>query len=105
MVHVHLSDNRLRRDDHMPLGAGRIGWPRVIQLIQKTGYDDTITLEVFSTDPDYVLLSARKVREWWDQARLAAQEAAAQREAEEAEETEEAEEVEEAEAGEETEAA
>jgi len=120
MVHVHLSDNRLRRDDHMPLGAGRIGWPRVIQLIQKTGYDDTITLEVFSTDPDYVLLSASKVREWWEQAREALEQEAAQQaadqqegaeaeaeaeEEEEAEEAREAEEPEEPEGSEETEEA
>ncbi len=65
LVHVHMSDNRGRSDDHIPLGAGRIDWQYVIQEIKTLGYDDTITLEVFSSDRDYVLLSAQKVRQWW----------------------------------------
>jgi sugar phosphate isomerase/epimerase len=65
LCHVHLSDNRGREDDHMPLGAGRIDWPRAIRLLKRAGYDGTITLEVFSTDRDYLLWSAEKVRKWW----------------------------------------
>ncbi len=65
LLHIHLSDNRSRTDDHMPLGTGRIDWPRALRLIKKSGYDNTITLEVFSLDRDYVLLSAQKVRQWW----------------------------------------
>ncbi|NJP05604.1 MAG: sugar phosphate isomerase/epimerase [Chloroflexaceae bacterium] len=68
LAHVHLSDNRGRNDDHIPLGTGSIDWPRAIRLIRKTGYDHTITLEVFSADRDYLLLSAQKVRTWWQQA-------------------------------------
>lgn len=70
MVHVHLSDNRGRNDDHIPLGAGTINWPHIIHLIKQTGYDDTMTLEVFSSDRDYVLLSAQKVRQWWAEAEV-----------------------------------
>jgi sugar phosphate isomerase/epimerase len=65
LVHVHLSDNRGNNDDHMPLGAGRVDWPRAIRLLKQHGYDGTITLEVFSQDRDYLLLSAQKVRAWW----------------------------------------
>ena len=65
LCHVHLSDNRGRGDDHMPLGAGRIDWPRAIGLLRQSGYDGTITLEVFATDRDYLLWSAEKVRKWW----------------------------------------
>lgn len=68
LCHVHLSDNRGREDDHMPLGAGRIDWPRAIRLIKQAGYDATITLEVFATDRDYLLWSAEKVRKWWAEA-------------------------------------
>jgi sugar phosphate isomerase/epimerase len=68
LCHVHLSDNRGREDDHMPLGAGRIDWPRAIRLLKQTGYDGTITLEVFATDRDYLLQSAEKVRKWWAEA-------------------------------------
>jgi sugar phosphate isomerase/epimerase len=65
LCHVHFSDNRGREDDHMPLGAGRIDWPRAIRLLKRAGYDGTITLEVFADDRDYLLLSAQKVRKWW----------------------------------------
>lgn len=66
LVHVHLSDNFRRNDDHLPLGTGRINWRRVIQNLIGAGYDDTITIEVFSADRDYLLLSAQKIRQLWD---------------------------------------
>jgi sugar phosphate isomerase/epimerase len=65
LCHVHLSDNRGSYDDHMPIGAGTIDWPRSLGLLKASGYDGTITLEVFDQDHDYLLLSVRKVREWW----------------------------------------
>ncbi|HJZ50314.1 MAG TPA: sugar phosphate isomerase/epimerase family protein [Roseiflexaceae bacterium] len=68
LCHVHLSDNRGREDDHMPLGAGRIDWPRAIRLLKQSGYDGTITLEVFATERDYLLWSVEKVRKWWAEA-------------------------------------
>jgi len=63
--HVHLSDNRLRADDHLPLGAGNIDWEDVVGAIKKTGYDSTFTLEVFSDDRRYVLGSRDKLKELW----------------------------------------
>lgn len=68
LVHVHLSDNRGRSDEHLPIGAGTIDWPRVIRLLRKRGFDGTITLEVFSSDLDYLLLSKQKVLAWWQEA-------------------------------------
>lgn len=67
LCHVHLSDNRGRDDDHMPLGAGRIDWPRALRLLKERGYDGTMTLEVFAQERDYLLQSAEKVRRWWSQ--------------------------------------
>lgn len=67
LAHVHMADNRGRADDHMPLGAGRIDWPRAVRLLQAAGYDGTITLEVFAHDRDFLLLSAEKLRGWWNQ--------------------------------------
>jgi sugar phosphate isomerase/epimerase len=63
--HVHLSDNRLREDDHLPLGSGKIDWNEVTKAIKKTGYDGTFTLEVFSDDRRYVLGSMDKFKELW----------------------------------------
>lgn len=64
--HVHLSDNRGYNDDHMPLGAGRINWPRTVRSLRTSGYNSTITLEVFAEDRDFLLLSAQKLRQLWE---------------------------------------
>ena len=66
LMHLHFSDNRFKADDHMPIGAGNIDWDDVIPAIKKTGYDSTITLEVFSPDKRYVVASREKVLEIWD---------------------------------------
>lgn len=70
LAHVHLSDNRGREDDHMPVGAGNIDWATVISALRATGYDGNITLEVF-TDTDawaleYLKISRNIVQTLWD---------------------------------------
>ncbi|MGH2460445.1 MAG: sugar phosphate isomerase/epimerase family protein [Chloroflexota bacterium] len=68
LVHVHLSDNKGGDADlHLPLGAGTIDWRWVVDVLRRFGYDGTITLEVFSPDPEYLALSRRKLRRWWDE--------------------------------------
>lgn len=69
LVHMHLSDNRTREDDHMPIGAGNINWVDVIQAVKGIGYDGTITLEVFSNDPRYLAASREKLLELWSEVR------------------------------------
>ena len=48
--HVHLSDNFGKRDDHLPIGEGTIDFDSVAKALKDCGYDDTITLEIFSED-------------------------------------------------------
>jgi sugar phosphate isomerase/epimerase len=48
--HVHLSDNLGRRDDHFQLGKGTIDFDKIARALNECGYDDTITLEIFSED-------------------------------------------------------
>lgn len=60
--HVHLHDNDRRRDLHLPLGTGRLDLDGVIRALKKH-YAGTITLEIFSRDRDYILLSRDKLRE------------------------------------------
>ncbi len=68
LLHVHFSDNMCGPDDlHLPLGAGRIVWKQLVRELKKIGYDRTITLEVFSPDRDYLLLSRKKLRALWDE--------------------------------------
>lgn len=69
LAHVHLSDNKGGDADlHLPIGAGTIDWRWAINLLKRSGFDDTITLEVFSPDDDYLSISRRKVRQLWDEA-------------------------------------
>ncbi|MDA8141431.1 MAG: sugar phosphate isomerase/epimerase [Desulfobacteraceae bacterium] len=59
--HLHASDNFGHNDDHLPIGAGTIDFPAVAQALKQIGYDDTITLEVFSRDRDYLRISRDKL--------------------------------------------
>lgn len=65
LVHVHVSDNGLRSDDHLPLGVGEIDWPEEIGLLRSSGYDGTITLEIFTPDRSYLVDSAARLRRLW----------------------------------------
>jgi sugar phosphate isomerase/epimerase len=48
--HLHFSDNSGLRDDHLALGKGTIRFTELIKRIRTTGYDDTLTLEIFEND-------------------------------------------------------
>jgi len=67
--HVHFSDNRATGDHHMPLGVGNIDWKKAVQALKNTGYDGSITLEVFCDDSGmlfpYLDLSRRLVLDLW----------------------------------------
>ncbi len=67
--HVHFSDNRGGADDHMPLGVGTVNWRNAVSALQATGYDGTITLEIFCNDPamqqNYLALNLAMVRGLW----------------------------------------
>jgi len=67
--HVHLSDNRASGDHHMPLGAGDIDWKSALQALKNTGYDGTITLEIFCREPrvhfSYLEISRKLLQDLW----------------------------------------
>jgi sugar phosphate isomerase/epimerase len=65
--HVHLHDNKAGDQDlHLSLGAGTMDWKAQVQTLKASGYDDTITLEVFSSDPHYLAYSRDLLRAAWD---------------------------------------
>ena len=69
LAHVHLSDNDGTADQHLPVGSvprSTTDWPDRIRKLKASGYDGTITLEVFAPEREYVLLSRDLVRKWWD---------------------------------------
>ncbi len=67
LAHVHVSDNRGGHDDmHLPLGVGNINWLWVVRLLKNVSYDDTVTIEVFGDDTDYLVLSREKFQSLWE---------------------------------------
>lgn len=71
LLHVHLSDNDGTSDQHLPLGASPrslTDWFEHIRQLKATGYDGTITLEVFAPEREYLLVSRDLLRRWWDAA-------------------------------------
>ena len=66
LAHVHVSDNRGGAEDlHLPLGAGTIDWRGAIKTLKQTGYDGTVTLEVFSRERDHLRSSRGLWLKWW----------------------------------------
>lgn len=49
--HVHVSDNKGKRDDHLKTGKGTVNFNKFAKLLKSSGYDGTITFEIFSPDP------------------------------------------------------
>jgi sugar phosphate isomerase/epimerase len=68
LAHLHVHDNGGYRDEHLPLGAGKVDWPDVARRVRATGYDGTVTIEVFATEEELVRLSTRLWRGWWEAA-------------------------------------
>jgi sugar phosphate isomerase/epimerase len=66
--HVHLSDNTGKDDEHLPLGAGWVDTAGGLTALKNLGYDETITLEVFSPDPSLKEHSLRTARDMWEAA-------------------------------------
>jgi sugar phosphate isomerase/epimerase len=67
--HVHLHDNKGGTADlHLPLGAGNINILHYLKLLRASGYDHTITLEVFTPDKHYLAYSRDVLRRLWEDA-------------------------------------
>ncbi len=59
--HLHVSDNNGRWDEHLPVGQGNIGFKAMVRALKRIGYDDTLTLEIFSPDRADLVTSRRKL--------------------------------------------
>jgi sugar phosphate isomerase/epimerase len=65
--HVHLHDNKGGAADlHLPLGTGVVDVVHYVKSLRTSGYDSTITLEVFSSDSKYLAYSRDFLRKVWD---------------------------------------
>jgi sugar phosphate isomerase/epimerase len=66
--HVHLHDNRGGHEDlHLPLGTGNVDVRGAVVELRDCGFDETITLEVFSRDRHYLEYSRDVLRRIWDE--------------------------------------
>jgi sugar phosphate isomerase/epimerase len=64
--HVHLHDNRGGDLDlHLPLGSGNIDIEEALRILKRSGYDGTITLEVFAGDFNQLLRSRDVLTRAW----------------------------------------
>ncbi|MDJ0783137.1 MAG: sugar phosphate isomerase/epimerase family protein [Desulfosarcinaceae bacterium] len=63
--HVHLSDNDGYGDSHLTLGAGTLPLEMILKRLAALGYDDTITLEIFSEDKEELSASRRLLDRLW----------------------------------------
>jgi len=61
IYHVHANDNLGKEDNHLPIGTGTIDFPKIVKALKEIGYDETITLEIFSKDRDYLAMSKAKL--------------------------------------------
>ncbi|MGB5985147.1 MAG: sugar phosphate isomerase/epimerase, partial [Desulfobacterales bacterium] len=59
--HIHVSDNRGKQDDHKPLGQGTLPYGEVLRTLAAIGYDETMTLEIFSSDRKHLAESRHKI--------------------------------------------
>lgn len=61
LVHIHISDNKGEKDEHLPLREGNINWTKIVKILKKHKYDKTITLEIFNGGTKGVLKSKRYI--------------------------------------------
>jgi sugar phosphate isomerase/epimerase len=64
--HVHAADNFGKEDNHLPIGAGIIDFEKILRELKGAQYDESITLEVFSKDKDYLKFSMEKIKQMWE---------------------------------------
>ncbi|PTX99096.1 sugar phosphate isomerase/epimerase [Opitutus sp. ER46] len=66
LAHVHLHDNRGGHADlHLALGMGDIDLAALVRVLRGSGYDNTITLEVFARDRHFLEYSRDRLRDLW----------------------------------------
>jgi sugar phosphate isomerase/epimerase len=59
--HIHANDNFGKEDNHLPIGAGTVDCRKSTKALKEIRYNETITLEVFSRDRDYLRISREKI--------------------------------------------
>lgn len=66
LVHIHIHDNHGEEDEHLPLGAGKINFKKVVKWLKMINYSQTITFEVFTSNDD-AARSREHLKKLWTQ--------------------------------------
>ena len=61
--HLHLQDTREGRDMHLPIGSEEIDFKPVGKKL--SNFNGTATMEIFTSENDYIRLSKKKVKEYF----------------------------------------
>ncbi len=66
--HLHVSDNFGKQDDHLPIGSGSIPFASILEKLKATGFDRTVTFEIFTDDRQQLTQSRRQFEKQWSRA-------------------------------------
>jgi sugar phosphate isomerase/epimerase len=64
--HVHISDNSGTADEHLPPGRGTIDFQWLVRQLKATGFNGTVTFEIFTDNHGDLKLSRDRFKKWWD---------------------------------------
>jgi sugar phosphate isomerase/epimerase len=66
--HLHVSDNQGRRDDHLPVGRGKVPFSRLAKALKYRTTLDTVTLEIFTGHREDLVHSRETFQRYLDAA-------------------------------------
>lgn len=60
--HVHLNETRRAADEHLPVGMGDMPVEGLFERFDRADWTGTVSMEIMTADPEYIEISARKLR-------------------------------------------
>jgi len=64
--HLHVSDHAGTADEHLPPGGGSIDFQWLVPFLKATGFDATVTFEIFTGNPGDLKSSREMFIRWWE---------------------------------------
>ncbi len=60
--HIHINDNKGDKDEHLELGTGTVDFRGVLKALKETGYQETMTFEIFTEDRTCLRKGLEKIK-------------------------------------------
>ncbi len=64
--HLHISDNSGTADEHLPTGGGSIDFQWLVKELKATGFNTTVTFEIFTGKTGDLKASREEFKQWWN---------------------------------------